>query len=325
MSDSYESKGRWVVGTDGSLRAEKAVIWAARHASERTIPIPLLIIHAIPETPVPTREKAATMLRDGADYKDEIRTKAERIVGEVADKVRAEFPNLEVETAVVEGHPADILAEAAADADQIVVGARGAGAPALVKMLGGVSDYVVAHAQGSVAVVPDQAEDRPGQPVVLGVDDSPQGRLAMARAFQAASLRGVPLIAITAWDYGPYDAHNAELWAHSVSEMDAMMADEARELLADKIAEFPDVEVTIQAVRGRPEHALIEASREAGLVVIGSKGRGGFARLLLGSTSRHVLRDSYCPVVVTRDWAGWEDQAGRTPGGGSRSTYTGRA
>lgn len=295
-------------------------MWAAKHVSERTVPIPLLIIHSIPESPVPTRNQAAHALKEGVDYKDEIRTRAERIVGEVADRVRAEYPNLVVETAVVEGHPADILSQAGADADQIVVGARGAGAPALVKMLGGVSDYVVAHTQGSVAVVPDQAEDREGAPVVLGLDDSPQGRLAMARAFQAASLRGVPLIAITAWDYGPYDAHNAELWAHNVTEMNAMMEEEGRALLAEKIAEFPDVDVTVKAVRGRPEHALIEASRDAGLLVIGSKGRGGFARLLLGSTSRHVLRDSYCPVVVTRDWAGWQDHAGR----GGREGFTGR-
>lgn len=320
MSDKFESKGRWVVGTDGSLRAEKAVMWAAKHVSERTVPVPLLIIHSIPETPVPSRNQAATALKNGVDYKDEIRKKAERIVAEVAERVRAAYPDLEVETAVVEGHPADILAEAGADADQVVVGARGAGAPALVKMLGGVSDYVVAHAEGSVAVVPDQSEDRPGQPVVLGLDDSPQGHIAMGRAFQAASLRGVPLIAITAWDYGPYDAHNAELWAHSVTEMNALMEEEGRALIAEKAAEFPDVDVTVKAVRGRPEHALIEASRDAGLLVIGSKGRGGFARLLLGSTSRHVLRESYCPVVVTRSLAGWKDQAGRQ----SRSGYTGR-
>lgn len=311
MSNSYETKGRWVVGTDGSLRSEKAIMWAAKHVSERLEPVPLLIIHAIPEVPIPSRSEAAEALREGTDFKDTLLARANQIVNEVADKVRAEYPNLTVETAVAEGHPADLLAKAGADADQVVVGARGAGAPALVKMLGGVADYVVANAQGSVAVVPDQAEDHPGAPVVLGVDDSPQGHLAIARAFQAASLRGVPLVAITAWDYGPYTATDAEVWAYSVDEMNKMMATEAEKLLADKMAEFPDVEVSIRPVRGRPETALIEASRDAGLVVIGSKGRGGFASLLLGSTSRHVLRESFCPVVVTRDWAGWKDRGGR--------------
>lgn len=311
MSDKLVTEGRWVVGTDGSLRADKAVMWAAKHASERTIPVPLLIIHAVPETPIPTRNEAAVALTEGRDYKEAIREKAEQIVNDVAQRVRAEYPKLTVETAVVEGHPADLLAEAGKDADQVVVGARGAGAPALVKMLGGTSDYVVAHAQGAVAVVPDTAEDHPGAPVVVGLDDSPQGHLAIARAFQAASLRGVPLIAIIAWDYGPYDAFNAELWQYSVTEMNQLMAEEAQKLIQDKMAEFPDVNVTINPVRGRPETALIEASKQAGLLVIGSKGRGGFTRLLLGSTSRHVLRESYCPVVVTRDWAGWKDRGGK--------------
>ena len=135
---------------------------------------------------------------------------------------------------------------------------------------------------------------------------------SMARAFQAASLRGVPLIAVIAWDFGPYDAHNAELWQYSIEDMNKAMAGEARKVLEDSIAEFPEVEVIVKAVRGRPETALIEESRNAGLVVIGSKGRGGFTRLLLGSTSRHVLRDSFCPVVVTRDWAGWKDRSGRS-------------
>ena len=311
MANNYVTEGRWVVGTDGSPRAEKAVEWAALHLSERNEPVPLLIIHAIPETPIPSRNAAATSLVEGRDYKEMLQEKAERIVSEVADRIRQKYPKLTVETAVAEGHPADLVVKAAKDADQVVVGARGAGAPAMVKMLGGVSDFVVQHAEGAVAVVPDQAEERPGAPVLVGLDDSPQGKLAIARAFQAASLRGVPLIAITAWDYGPYDAFNAEIWAHSMDEMNQMMVDEAEKLIADKVAEFPDVDVTIQPARGRPEVALVEASKNAGLLVIGSKGRGGFASLLLGSTSRHVLREAYCPVVITRDWAGWKDQAGR--------------
>ncbi len=311
MADKYETRGRWVVGTDGSLRSEKAIMWAARHLSERNEPVPLLIIHAIPAVPVPTRSEAFEALQQGTEYQEMVDTKAHRIVAEVAERVRQQFPGLVVETAVAAGHPADLLALAGRDADQVIVGARGVGAPALVKMLGGVTDHVVRTAQGSVAVVPDQAEDRPGAPVVVGLDDSPQGRLAIARAFQAASLRGVPLIAITAWDYGPYTATDAEVWAYSINEMSEMMTSAAEELIAKKVAEFPDVEVTIKPVRGRPENALIDASREAGLVVIGSKGRGGFASLLLGSTSRHVLREAFCPVVVTRAVAGWQDQSGR--------------
>ena len=121
MSDKLVSEGRWVVGTDGSLRAEKAVMWAAKHASERVTPVPLLILHAIPESPIPSREAAAVAQSEGRSYEEMVHDKAERIVGDIAARVRSEYPNLPVETAVVEGHPADLLAEAGKDADQIVV------------------------------------------------------------------------------------------------------------------------------------------------------------------------------------------------------------
>ena len=240
--------------------------------------------------------------------------KADRLVQEVATRVRESYPDLVVETAVVRGHPAQVLAEAGADADQVVVGARGHGVPALVKMLGGTSEHVVANAQGTVAVVPEPAEDHLGGPVILGLDDSEEGRLAIARAFQAASLRGVPLIAFLAWAHGPYGGSASG----GRADVEKMAIEEGKRLIADKVAEFPHVPVTVEAPHGRPEDALIEASRSAGLVVIGSRGRGGFTGLRLGSTTRHVLREAHCPVVVTRALAGWEGRAGRGVGVAAR-------
>ena len=195
----------------------------------------------------------------------------------------------------------------------------------MVKMLGGVSDFVVQHAQGSVAVVPEQADEHPGAPVVLGLDDSPQGRLAMARAFQAASLRRVPLVVITAWDYGPYDAFNAEIWAHSMAEMNQMMVEEAEKLIADKVAEFPDVDVTIEPVRGRPETALVEASKDAGLLVIGSKGRGAslrccWARPAATCFASRTARWSSPATGRAGRTAGAVDSPGPTPAGSATRT-----
>lgn len=306
MSDNFVTAGRWVVGTDGSARSDKAVKWAAKYASQRTVPVPLLIIHAIPESPFPSAAQQE-QIDDEIGRKDSVRLEAERIVQDVAGRARNAYPDLMVETAVVRAHPAEVLAEAAADADQVVIGARGQGAPALVKMLGGTSDHIVSYAQGSVAVVPDQAEERPGAPVVLAVDDSEQGQLAIGRAFQAASLRGVPLIALRAWDKGPYGSSIAA----GQGDGNQLAIAEAERMIADKRAEFADVEVTVQAAQGRPEAALIEASKTAGLIVMGSKGRGGFTGLRLGSTTRHVLREALCPVVVVRAMAGWTDKAGR--------------
>lgn len=303
MSDKYTTAGRWVVGTDGSLRADKAVMWAAKYVSQRTIPVPLLIIHAIVESPVPA-EARQDAIKDSVE-KDPTRVAAERILQGVAAGVREAYPDLVIETAVVRGQPAHILAEAAADADQVVVGARGKGAPVLVRLTGGTSDHVVAHAQGSVAVVPDQAEEHEGGPVVLGVDDSPQGQLAIGRAFQAASLRGVPLVAVRAGG----SARGA-----GRGDGSALAIDEGKRMIAAKVAEFPGLQVTVEGPQGPPEDALIEASRTAGLVVMGSGGFGGVTGLRLGPTTRHVLRETRCPVVVARAEAGWKDQKGRPTG-----------
>ncbi|MDN5790733.1 MAG: universal stress protein [Micrococcales bacterium] len=289
MLNKFDSAGRWVVGTDGSLRADKAVMWAAKHASERKVPVPLLIIHVIQESPLPSAA-AQDVINDELGHKDAVRLQAERLVQDVAARVHESYPDLVIETAVVRGQPEVVLAAAGADADQVVVG--------------GSADHVVANAQGTVAVVPEHVEDRPEGPVVLGLDDSKEGRLAIARAFQAASLRGVPLIAMPAWEQSARGESPS-------GRRDESAIEGAQRLIADKVAEFPEVPVTVEAPSGRPEDGLTEASRTAGMVVIGSRGRAGFTGLRLGAATRHVLQNSYSPVVVTRGYAGWQDQTGR--------------
>ena len=283
-----------MVGTDGSARADKAVMWAAKHASQRTVPIPLAIIYAIPENPNPSAAVQEARADDAGRW-DSKRVVGETVVNGAADRVRLAYPDLQVEPLVVRGHPAEVLARAGADADQVIVGSRGLGSRGLFNILGSSTDHIVANAQGTVAVVPEHIEDRLDGPVVLGLDDSEPGSIATGRAFQAASLRGVPLTVIHAAEGRSADTTRKE----------------AERLIKDKVAAFPDVQVTIETPSGRPENAIIEASKTAGLVVIGSMGRGGFTGLRLGSTTRHVLHESRCPVVVTRSLAGWADQIGR--------------
>ena len=108
-------------------------------------------------------------------------------------------------------------------------------------------------------------------------------------AFETAAERGVPVVAIHAWQ----DRDSREIVARVTDIVDGMLT-EAR-------AEYPEVPVEVRVIHGKPHHELVQASKEAGLVVVGSRGIGGFTGLLLGSTSKRVLRDSHCPVVVTRD------------------------
>ena len=133
---------------------------------------------------------------------------------------------------------------------------------------------------------------------MVGIDGSPTSEAALAFAFEAADLRGVPLVAVHTWtDY------QIESTMVAVLEGDAIDADEHR-LLAERLAgwseKFPDVSVQRLVTRYRPAHTLIEQSAHAQLVVVGSRGRGGFAGMLLGSVSHALLHHAACPVAVVR-------------------------
>ncbi|MBS7546545.1 universal stress protein [Dietzia massiliensis] len=133
-------------------------------------------------------------------------------------------------------------------------------------------------------------------PVVVGVDGGPDSRRALTWAANHARTVEAPLVALTVFDvppvYGPYAMSGWE----SATELEA----QARQVLADTVRETlgPDAVVQQTVMRGHPAEAIVAASRDARLVVVGSRGRGGFAGMLLGSVSQHVVPHSHCPVVV---------------------------
>ncbi len=300
MNAEIETAERIVVGTDGSERANKAVEWAADRAVARKLP--LLVLFVVPEMPLPGRTAAAAAIYHGTDYVADYVNHAQERVDKIVAELRQKYDGLNVTGLALQGNPSYVLAGASKDAAMVVVGARGQSAPLSVRLLGGVSDAVASHAKGPIAVIGDGSHEHPDGPVAVGVDDSPPAKAAIDLAFDAADVRGVPVIAVNTWDFGPYDAFNAEVWERSMAEITESLTESVTEILAPIRARYPNVPVEIRVVRGRPETALIKASEEAGLVVVGSRGRGGFTGLLLGSTSKHVLRESKCPVIVTRGY-----------------------
>ncbi len=283
MNVVSEAKDRIVVGTDGSRRADRAVDWAAGRAA--ALGLPLLILHVVPGRPTPSTPLTAVTASFEEGFHEEALERLERVVRR-AHELHAD---LDVTGEIVEGNAAHVLAQASKEAALVVVGARGESAPVTVRLLGGVCDQVTAYAVGPIAVIPDEEHASPDGPVVLGVDESPEARAAMWFAFETAAARGVPVVAIHAWQ----DRDSREIVARVTDIVDGMLT-EAR-------AEYPEVPVEVRVIHGKPHHELVQASKEAGLVVVGSRGIGGFTGLLLGSTSKRVLRDSHCPVVVTRD------------------------
>lgn len=297
MSKYLESEGRIVVGTDLSHQATAAVDWAAHRAVAhgRT----LLIALVLPEVPIPKRSNLYDAMLSG-DYLADLNKRAQRRLGEEVTRLHEVEPEARVETALIHARPSYALAQATKDAELVVIGARGRHAPVGVRVLGGTADAVVTHAHGPVAVVTDRSELTPGGPVVVGVDDAPESLAAIRFAVTEAVATGTSLVALHAWDMAAWLAQTAGAWSIDPQVMGTTLDEMVRDLVAPYIADHPGLEVERRVVPDRPALALVDASRGASLVVVGSRGRGGFTGLLLGSTSKAVLRDAHAPVVVVR-------------------------
>ncbi|MEV4551930.1 universal stress protein [Nonomuraea wenchangensis] len=277
-----------VVGVDGSVAARAAVEWAAADALRTREP--LRLVHAVDRTPYqigrfPTPTLPDVLLREGR-----------RILDEAVALVRDRQPQVEVETREVEGAPALVLREEAEGASEIVVGSRGLGGFAGA-LLGSVSTHVAGHVRCPVVVVRAQRQPASGE-IVVGVDDSPECRPALAYAFRQAELRGAKLRAVHAWQL-PVHAFAPEI-AYDVDEIRAAQQQLLTGALESFRAEHPAVEIIEETHSGHPVDVLTAAGAQADLVVVGSHGRGAMGSALLGSVSRGVLHHARCAVAVVR-------------------------
>ncbi|MER7367964.1 universal stress protein [Nonomuraea wenchangensis] len=277
-----------VVGVDGSVAARAAVEWAAADALRTREP--LRLVHAVDRTPYqigrfPTPTLPDVLLREGR-----------RILDEAVALVRERQPQVEVETREVEGAPALVLREEAEGASGIVVGSRGLGGFAGA-LLGSVSTHVAGHVRCPVVVVRAQRQPASGE-IVVGVDDSPECRPALAYAFRQAELRGAKLRAVHAWQL-PVHAFAPEI-AYDVDEIRAAQQQLLTGALESFRAEHPAVEIIEETHSGHPVDVLTAAGAQADLVVVGSHGRGAMGSALLGSVSRGVLHHARCAVAVVR-------------------------
>jgi len=187
-------------------------------------------------------------------------------------------------------------------ARMVVLGSRGLG-EFTGGLLGSVTSALAHHAHAPVVVVrewPRPADPAAQGPVVVGVDGSANSEPAVAAAFAEASLRGADLIAVHAWSdvtLSTLTAHNQGLpWASIEAAEGAVMA----EALAGWQEQYPDVQVSKVVVEDRPVRNLLSYTETAQLLVVGSRGRGGFASMLLGSTSTALLHVAECPLLIVR-------------------------
>jgi nucleotide-binding universal stress UspA family protein len=142
--------------------------------------------------------------------------------------------------------------------------------------------------------------------IVVGVDGSNASRAALRWAAEEARLRGARLQAVYVFEHSPswqMYGYSAEIAAIPVSAMpdDQHSRDLAQSLVDRLVADLGGLGIEVEAIAHedrRPAHALVERSRDADLLVVGSRGRGGFAGLVLGSVSQQCAQHASCPVVV---------------------------
>jgi len=292
-----------IVGVDGSVASRHALDWAIAFAKKTERTLVAICSYSLPSFTTASLDGGYAALDDSA-----IAAGAQEVADDA--RTRAQAAGLSAEAHIVAGDAAGALIEASRSADLVVVGTRG-GSGFAERLLGTVSSALPAHAGCPSVVVPLQfgrvegADPdvvpplRPITRIVVGVDGSPTSYAALKIAMRQAKLWDAELVAVG----GVPIASGAGLlaWLPATVDRDQVIADLKAGLqgLVDKAKEEIDgVEVKVVVLDGTGAELLTEFSKNADLVVLGSRGRGGFAGLLLGSTSQAVLHHSACPVLV---------------------------
>lgn len=289
---STPSSGLIVAAVDESEGSLRALDWAAQEA--RLWGRKLRVVHVVDH---PFRKRASRDAEGGT-----AESHARQLVHEAVERVRKREPDVEVDALHVVGAPGPTLVQQSEGAHVIVAGSRGlAGLRAV--LLGSVGIQLAALAECPAVIVPDREERTLTNRVVVGVDGSPAAWAAAERAFAEAAARQatVRTVAVASRaSHGVFAALETPD-AEGTPEQGAALA-KARRFLSESLAghreRYPDVPVEEEVVVGHPAEVLVTESQHADLVVVGSRGRGGFTGMLLGSVSQTVLTHAWCPVMV---------------------------
>jgi nucleotide-binding universal stress UspA family protein len=272
-----------VVAYDGSPDADSALVWAVRTALLTEQPVRAVVATATDDL---TPQRSLLW----GEHLDEVRASAERLLGEamLADTAVELRP----------GPVVPVLLDAAREAEMVVVGSRGLGQVAGA-IAGSVSQHLARHAECPVVVTRPPLHPGPGR-IVVGVDGSGGSDAALEFACRRAELTGETVAVLHGWRDGR--ATGTTRREVPADFMERIVEEER--LLAEAIAgvqtDHPDVPLEPLAIPVVAWRALVDASATASLVVVGSRGRGAFAGMLLGSVSQQVIQHADCPVAIVR-------------------------
>ncbi|WP_049774164.1 MULTISPECIES: universal stress protein [unclassified Nocardioides] len=267
------------MGYDGSPAAVAALQWAAETASLEGYSVRALIVD---------REERSLPVHDW-EPEDGMSARVDAVLAAAGVSGAAELHS---------GRVVPLLLREALDATMLVVGSQGHGWAAET-VQGSVSQHVARHAPCPVVVVRAAAHPNAAR-IVVGVDGSEESRAALEFAFRRASLTKESVVAAHAWKPGRVDLDGRGQLPHTLAKRSQAADAALAEYVAGLHTDHPDVTLEMDTMALSPALALTETSANASLVVIGSRGRGLFTGLLLGSVSHHLLHRAQCPVAVVR-------------------------
>lgn len=288
-----DSKKKIIVGVDGSNESLEAARWAARRAQEANTPLEVICAYALPSYTAASMDSGFAAIDD-----ESIKDSAQLVV----DNTIAELKSLPIEISgrVIPGDPTGILVELSSQAELMVVGTRGGGGFA-DRLLGATSSALPAYSACPVAVIPKAPKDSsflPVQKIVIGIDGSKRSRSSLRVAIREAEIWDAQLTAVEAVPMA--SAVGALSWLPAAVDRDSILKDvrkELKEICAQESA-GSEIKIRAHALDGNAAALLTEFSTAVDLVVVGTRGRGGFAGVLMGSTSQSVLAHAACPVLV---------------------------
>ena len=302
VTDSPDALGV-VVGIDGSASSHGALRVAAAEAAYRGVVLTLVSTYSLSPW-----SETATKAGHGMASESFLREQSYQELKRAQDTSLKEFRG-EVYEIVRFGDPTTILVELSSLADLVVVGARGRGGFA-GRLAGSVAVTLPRYAKCPVMIIPhrvaaeDAVEYSPdfSSPVVVGVDGSERSLSALLLGAEAAQVRKVPLSIVRVLP----PVQRLIAWGPGAADKEAVMQQLNTELEGDRewiTSHYPDVDVRAESVReGATVDVLVDYSQHAQVLMLGSKGRGGFAGWLLGSTADGMVQQARGPIAVVPHW-----------------------
>ncbi|MFP3712621.1 universal stress protein [Puerhibacterium sp. TATVAM-FAB25] len=280
--------GPVVVALDGSPHSGGTLDWGLEEAERREAEV--LLVRAYQEP----REYAPQWSWYPTTEEIHFDTEAKEYLADQLERATAEHPDLRITTQVLHGPVVPMVRGVTERARLLVIGARGHYSE---RGVGRTAAHLAAHARCPVAVVRGPVD---GRPVVVGVDGSEASLAAATLAADEAAARSVPLVVLHARPtvLPPYAPLGVLPPLATASKSDPTHQ-AARRVVTELMEHHPNLEVRLELLDDGPVHALAEASKDAGLVVVGARGIGAFRGMLMGSVSAELVREAHGTVLVT--------------------------